>query len=121
MAASPGRATGEIVFHSKDAVLRASTGKSVILVRVEASAEDVPGMQAASGIVITRGGLTSDAAVVARSLGKPCIADCARIAIDYAADTLTVWGPSRSKGSDLVLKVGDVITIDGDLGEIWLG
>ncbi|MCL2776801.1 MAG: PEP-utilizing enzyme [Polyangiaceae bacterium] len=121
MGASPGRATGEIVFHSDDAVSRASKGASVILVRIETTSEDVPGMQAAVGIVTTRGGLTGDAAIVARSLGKPCIGDCVGLRVDYVTNSLTVWGDSTFEEADLVLKTGDVITIDGDRGEIWLG
>lgn len=121
MGASPGKATGEIVFRTEDAVHLASQGKKVILVRIETTPEDVPGMQAAAGIVTTRGGLTGDAAVVARSLGKPCIAGCAPLRVDYANDRLTVWGDSTAEDADIVLHKGDVITIDGARGEIWTG
>lgn len=119
--ASPGKATGEIVFHAKDAVAAGSSGKSVILVRIETTPEDVPGMQAASGIVTTRGGITGDAAIVARSLGKPCIAGCPPIKVDYASERLTVWRDSTAEQADVVLGKGDVITIDGASGEIWHG
>ena len=119
--ASPGRATGAIVFRWEDAVSLASSGKNVILVRIETTSEDVPGMRAAVGIVTTRGGLTGDAAIVARSLGKPCIAGCAPLRVDYANDRLTVWRDSTSEDADVELKKGDVITIDGAKGEIWHG
>lgn len=121
MGASPGVATGQIVFRSEDAVTLASTGKSAILVRIETTPDDVPGMHAAVGIVTTRGGLTGDAAIVARSLGKPCIAQCSPMRVDYANDMLTVWRDSSDDDADVVLRKGDVITIDGAKGEIWSG
>jgi pyruvate,orthophosphate dikinase len=119
--ASPGEATGEIVFDAKDAVAAAASGKSVILVRIETTPEDVPGMQAAAGIVTTRGGITGDAAIVARSLGKPCIAACAPLRVDYTNEKVTVWRDSTAEDADVVLAKGDVITIDGASGEIWQG
>ena len=122
MGASPGMATGRIVFRSEEAVALAADGTSVILVRIETTSEDVPGMRAAAGIVTTRGGITGDAAIVARSLGKPCIASCPPMRVDYAKDLLTVWrdstGDEDDKG-DVVLRKGDIITIDGSKGEIW--
>ena len=119
LGASPGVATGQIVFRSEDAVTLAAQGKPVILVRIEATSEDVPGMKAAAGILTTRGGLTGDAAIVARSLGKPCIASCAPLRVDYESESLTVWRDSTNDGEeDLVLRKGDVITIDGAKGEI---
>lgn len=123
MGASPGTATGEIVFRSEDAIALAAQGKSVILVRIETTPEDVPGMKVAAGIVTTRGGITGDAAIVARSLGKPCIASCAPLRVDYGSNSLTVWRDSTSDDDDddRVLKKGDVITIDGGKGEIWTG
>lgn len=121
MGASPGTATGEIVFRTEDAVALAAQGKSVILVRIETTPEDVPGMKAAAGIVTTRGGITGDAAIVARSLGKPCIASCAPLRVDYASNSLSVWSESGDDDDDPVLKKGDVITIDGGKGEIWAG
>jgi pyruvate,orthophosphate dikinase len=121
MGASPGTATGAIVFRSEDAVELASQGKAVILVRVETTPEDVPGMKIAAGIVTTRGGITGDAAIVARSLGKPCIASCPPIHVNYAADTITVWSDSKEDHDDIVLKKGDLLTIDGATGEIWFG
>ncbi|MBX3264450.1 MAG: hypothetical protein KIS78_33920 [Labilithrix sp.] len=120
MGASPGTATGVIVFRSEDAVELAAQGKAVILVRIETTPDDVPGMKIAAGIVTTRGGITGDAAIVARSLGKPCIASCAPLHVDYAADTLTVWRESASGDTqDIVLSKGDLVTIDGAKGEIW--
>lgn len=117
--ASPGRATGAIVFRAEDAVALASQGKSVVLVRIDTTPEDVPGMQAAAGIVTTRGGLTGDAAIVARTLGKPCIAGCPSMHVDYGADTCTIWGDSTEEKPDVVLAKGDTITFDGATGEIW--
>ena len=119
MGASPGTATGAIVFRSEDAVALASQGKPVILVRIETTPDDVPGMKIAAGIVTTRGGITGDAAIVARSLGKPCIASCAPLHVDYAADRLTVWRASDDT-DDIVLEKGDLVTIDGGKGEIWI-
>ena len=119
MGASPGTATGQIVFRSEDAIAFAAQGKSVILVRIETTVEDVAGMKVAAGIVTTRGGITGDAAIVARSLGKPCIASCAPLRVDYASNTLTVWRDSTNDDEDRVLKKGDLVMIDGAKGEIW--
>mgnify|MGYP001142744324 CR=1 FL=1 len=123
MGASPGTATGAIVFHSDEAVELGSKGQSVILVRIETTPEDVPGMKAAAGIITTRGGITGDAAIVARSLGKPCITSCSSLHIDYANGSLTVWrdstGDDASNDGDIVLRKGDIVTIDGAKGEIW--
>ncbi|MEA2747034.1 MAG: hypothetical protein QOI41_1177 [Myxococcales bacterium] len=123
MGASPGTATGQIVFRSEDAVALAAQGTSVILVRTETTPEDVPGMRAAAGIITTRGGITGDAAIVARSLGKPCIASCPPMRVDYAKESLTVWRDSTTDDADadVVLPKGTVITMDGANGEIWTG
>lgn len=119
MGASPGTATGQIVFHASDAVALAGEGKTVIFVRIETTPEDVPGMKAAAGILTTRGGITGDAAIVARSLGKPCIASCSQLRVDYAGGgSLTVLRDS-AKGDDLELAKGSLVTIDGATGEIW--
>jgi pyruvate,orthophosphate dikinase len=119
MGASPGTATGQIVFHSDDAVSMAGEGKPVILVRIETTPEDVPGMKVAAGILTTRGGITGDAAIVARSLGKPCIASCSQLRVDYTGSgSLTVLRDSM-KADDLVLAKGALVTIDGAKGEIW--
>src|SRR5512146_1944114 len=97
LGASPGVATGEIVFRAEEAVSLTSHGKSVILVRIETTQDDVGGMKAAAGIVTTRGGLTGDAAIVARSLGKPCVASCPPMRVDYAQNLLTVWRDSTGE------------------------
>ncbi len=117
--ASPGVATGCIVFRSEDAIALAGQGKSVVLVRIDTTPEDVPGMQVAAGIITTRGGLTGDAAIVARTLGKPCIAGCPTMHVDYTANTCTLWGDSTEEQADIVLAKGDVISFDGGTGEIW--
>src|SRR3954468_9658210 len=123
MGASPGMATGQIVFRSENAVAMAAQGTSVILVRTETTSDDVAGMRAAVGIVTTRGGITGDAAIVARSLGKPCIASCPPMRVDYAKNCLTVWRDSTTDDAegDVVLGKGAIITIDGANGEIWTG
>jgi pyruvate,orthophosphate dikinase len=119
MGASPGRASGAIVFRSEDAVALAKQGKPVILVRIETTPEDVPGMQIAAGIVTTRGGITGDAAIVARTLSKPCIASCSALHVDYATNRLTIWAHSGETAEDVVLDKGALVTIDGASGEIW--
>ena len=111
--ASPGAASGEIVFSADDAEAAALAGKKVILVRVETSPEDIHGMHAAQGILTTRGGMTSHAAVVARGMGKPCVSGAGSIRIDYAKQTMTAGG--------VTLKKGDVITIDGAAGQVMPG
>ncbi|KAB0264474.1 pyruvate, phosphate dikinase [Microvirga brassicacearum] len=111
--ASPGAACGEIVFNSDDAEAARKAGRKVILVRVETSPEDIHGMHAAEGILTTRGGMTSHAAVVARGMGKPCVSGAGSIRVDYAAQTLTVAGET--------LRKGDVITVDGGSGQVLLG
>lgn len=112
--ASPGTATGKIVFTSEEAVELAAAGESVILVRIETEAEDTPGLRAAVGIVTTRGGLTSDAAIIARSLGKPCIAGSSALSVNYKEQTLVVrGGPTLAKHH--------VVTIDGSRGIVYDG
>ncbi|MFP5519354.1 MAG: pyruvate, phosphate dikinase [Bdellovibrionia bacterium] len=111
--ASPGGVHGQIVFTPEEAVDWKEQGKQVILVRIETSPEDIAGMVAARGILTTRGGMTSHAAVVARGMGKCCVAGCADIEVDYRNETLKVKG--------YVLKKGDVITLDGGTGEVFLG
>jgi pyruvate,orthophosphate dikinase len=111
--ASPGAASGEIVFSADDAEAAAKAGRKTILVRVETSPEDIHGMHAAQGIVTTRGGMTSHAAVVARGMGKPCVSGAGSIRIDYAAQTMTAGG--------ITLKRGDILTIDGAAGEVMQG
>ncbi|GJD71978.1 pyruvate, phosphate dikinase [Methylobacterium goesingense] len=111
--ASPGAATGEIVFNSEDAEAARKAERKCILVRVETSPEDIHGMHASEGILTTRGGMTSHAAVVARGMGKPCVSGVGSIRVDYKAGTLTV--------ASTTLKAGDKITIDGSTGQVLLG
>jgi pyruvate,orthophosphate dikinase len=111
--ASPGAASGSVVFSADEAESRAGKGEAVILVRVETSPEDIHGMHAARGILTTRGGMTSHAAVVARGMGRPCVAGAGSLSVDYGAQTL-------SAGSK-VLHAGDTITIDGATGEVFVG
>lgn len=111
--ASPGAATGEIVFSSHDAEDKKALGAKVILVRVETSPEDIHGMHAAEGILTTRGGMTSHAAVVARGMGKPCVSGAGTLRVDYRAGTLTAMG--------VTFKQGDIITIDGGIGQVLNG
>ena len=111
--ASPGAASGEIVFSPDEAAAVKGDGKKVILVRVETSPEDIHGMHAAEGILTTRGGMTSHAAVVARGMGKPCVSGAGSIRVDYAAGTMTA-------GSQ-VFKKGDYITVDGSTGQVLAG
>ena len=113
MAASPGAASGHLVFTAEDAEIYASQSRNVILARTETSPEDVHGMHVAHGIVTARGGMTSHAAVVARGMGIPCVSGASMMRIDYKAETLTV-GP-------VTLQKGDLITIDGAAGEILRG
>ncbi|MEM5473678.1 pyruvate, phosphate dikinase [Hoeflea sp. AS60] len=111
--ASPGAATGEIVFTSEEAVEAAKTGRKVILVRVETSPEDIHGMHAAEGILTSRGGMTSHAAVVARGMGTPCVSGAGGLRIDARNGTLVSLGAT--------LKAGDVITLDGSTGQVLKG
>ncbi|WP_244434651.1 pyruvate, phosphate dikinase [Afipia sp. P52-10] len=111
--ASPGAASGEIVFSSDEAAKLQADGRKVILVRVETSPEDIHGMHAAEGILTTRGGMTSHAAVVARGMGKPCVSGAGTIRVDYGRGLMTAGGRS--------FKAGDVITIDGGVGQVLAG
>ena len=111
--ASPGAASGEVVFTADEAESAAKLGLKVILVRIETSPEDIHGMHAAQGILTARGGMTSHAAVVARGMGKCCVAGCGEIKVDYAANQFTVNGVTVQKG--------DTITLDGSTGEVMLG
>ncbi|MGX8009134.1 pyruvate, phosphate dikinase [Mesorhizobium sp. ORM8.1] len=111
--ASPGAATGEIVFSSGDAEDAKALGRKAILVRIETSPEDIHGMHAAEGILTTRGGMTSHAAVVARGMGKPCVSGAGSLRVDYKAGTLLSMGQTFRKG--------DIITIDGGNGQVLKG
>src|SRR5689334_4099366 len=111
--ASPGAASGKAVFTADEAEKQARAGEKVILVRRETSPEDIGGMHAAEGILTSTGGMTSHAAVVARGMGKPCVAGAGDVRIDGRAGTLTVRGTT--------VKAGDQMTLDGSTGEIMLG
>ena len=111
--ASPGAASGKVVFSADEAEWLAGRGEAVILVRIETSPEDIHGMHAARGILTTRGGMTSHAAVVARGMGRPCVAGAGDLRIDYAAGTMTV--------RNTMVAAGDMITINGSTGEVMLG
>ncbi|WP_207537736.1 pyruvate, phosphate dikinase [Sabulicella rubraurantiaca] len=111
--ASPGAACGAVVFSADEAEARAQKGESVILVRIETSPEDIHGMHAARGILTTRGGMTSHAAVVARGMGRPCVAGAGSITVDYAAQALMAGGN--------IIRAGETITLDGATGEVFIG
>jgi pyruvate,orthophosphate dikinase len=111
--ASPGAASGKVVFSAEEAEALAVRGEAVILVRIETSPEDIHGMHAARGVLTTRGGMTSHAAVVARGMGRPCVAGAGDLRIDYEARTMAA-------GATLV-KAGEIITIDGSTGEVMAG
>jgi len=111
--ASPGAASGQVVFNAETAVQWVEDGKKVILVRAETSPEDIAGMNAASGILTARGGMTSHAAVVARGMGRCCVAGCESIVVVESAKMFKV--------GDLEIKEGETITLDGSTGEVFLG
>jgi pyruvate,orthophosphate dikinase len=111
--ASPGAASGEIVFTPEDAEALKAQGRKVILVRVETSPEDIHGMHAAEGILTTRGGMTSHAAVVARGMGKPCVSGAGSVRVDYHKEQMTAGGRNFKKGA--------TITIDGSSGQVLAG
>ncbi len=111
--ASPGAATGKVVFYADDAEELAAKGEKVILVRVETSPEDIGGMNAAEGILTSRGGMTSHAAVVARGMGKCCVAGC--------KDVLVIYSAKQFRVGDIVVKEGDWISMNGSTGEVILG
>ena len=111
--ASPGAASGAVVFSADEAEMRAAKGEAVVLVRIETSPEDIHGMHAARGILTTRGGMTSHAAVVARGMGRPCVAGAGGISVDYGAQTLSANGQT--------VREGETITLDGATGEVFVG
>jgi len=111
--ASPGAAVGEIIFDSDEAEARVKAGHKVILCRTETSPEDIHGMHAAEGILTSRGGMTSHAAVVARGMGKPCVSGAADVVIDYKTQTMKI--------GDKSFVAGDKLTLDGSTGEVLLG
>lgn len=111
--ASPGAAVGEVVFDADEAERLGQSGDAVILVRPETTPDDIHGLFAAQGVLTSRGGMTSHAAVVARGIGKPCVSGCEAVQIDLDAGEMRV--------GDRVLKRGDIITIDGTKGEVIVG
>ncbi|MGH7035357.1 MAG: pyruvate, phosphate dikinase, partial [Stellaceae bacterium] len=111
--ASPGAASGRVVFSADEAEAQAQKGEAVILVRIETSPEDIHGMHAARGILTTRGGMTSHAAVVARGMGRACVAGAGDLRVDYAGRSLSAKGKQ--------VKAGEIVTIDGSTGEVMLG
>jgi pyruvate,orthophosphate dikinase len=111
--ASPGAACGIVVFSADEAESRAAKGEAVILVRIETSPEDIHGMHAAKGILTTRGGMTSHAAVVARGMGRPCVSGAGGISVDYNAQILAAGGK--------IIRAGETITLDGATGEVFVG
>jgi pyruvate,orthophosphate dikinase len=113
--ASPGAAVGRAVFNADAAVEWVARGEKVVLVRVETSPDDFHGMAVAQGILTARGGATSHAAVVARQIGKPCVAGCAELVVDYATKT------ARSTESGISFGEGDWISVDGSTGEVFVG
>lgn len=113
--AGPGAACGKVYFNSFDAVNAHARGETVILVRIETSPEDIRGMSASEGILTSRGGMTSHAALVARQMGKVCVAGCGVLDIDYLLKTIKV------KGKPHIIKEGDFISIDGSTGEVIVG
>ena len=113
--AGPGAATGKIYFNAADAEEAFDKGEEVILVRIETSPEDIKGMSVSEGILTERGGMTSHAALVARQMGKVCVAGCGALCIDYQK------GEMRVSGSDIVLREGDYLSIDGSTGEVIAG
>ena len=111
--ASPGAASGAAVFSADEAEMRAAKGEAVVLVRIETSPEDIHGMHAARGVLTTRGGMTSHAAVVARGMGRPCVAGAGGITVDYGAQTLSAGGRT--------IRAGETVTLDGATGEVFVG
>jgi len=113
LAASPGAASGSVVFNANDAAAAGAEGRDVILVRPETTADDIHGLIAAKGVLTARGGMTSHAAVVARGMGKPCVAGCNALRVDVEARVATLGGH--------ILREGDAVTIDGTAGRVMLG
>ena len=111
--ASPGAATGKVVFSAEEAAERGARGESVILVRVETSPEDVAGMHHSAGVLTSRGGMTSHAAVVARGMGKPCVVGCSELSISYEHQQ------AQARGQ--IIRADDLVTIDGGSGEVMMG
>ena len=113
--ASPGAVSGEVVFSAEDAESAAQTKRQVILVRIETSPEDINGMNAAEGILTARGGASSHAALVSRGMGKCAVVGCEALDIDYVQEEI------RVRGTDIVIRAGDLVTLDGSTGEVFQG
>ena len=113
--ASPGAVSGEVVFSAEDAESAAQTKRQVILVRIETSPEDINGMNAAEGILTARGGASSHAALVSRGMGKCAVVGCEALDIDYVQEEI------RVRGTDIVIRTGDLVTLDGSTGEVFQG
>ncbi len=113
--AGPGAATGRVVFNADDAITRAKSGEPVILVRIETSPEDIGGMNAAQGILTARGGMTSHAALVARQMGKVCVAGCEALVIDYRGRRMRIADRPE------IVREGDFISLDGTTGDVYRG
>ncbi|MCP9496633.1 MAG: pyruvate, phosphate dikinase [Pyrinomonadaceae bacterium MAG19_C2-C3] len=120
LAASPGAATGTIVFTAAEAVARGHKGERVVLVREETTPDDIAGMEAAQGFLTARGGQTSHAAVVGRQMGKPAVVGCAALHIDEAEGVLKIAGIS-TVAEEIILSKGDEISLDGTTGEVMTG
>jgi pyruvate,orthophosphate dikinase len=121
--ASPGAVSGQVVFDADEAERRAAQGTPVILVRAETSPEDIHGMKAARGILTARGGMTSHAAVVARGMGKSCVAGCSAVSVSYAQQVMlvSIYDERGLQKEVVTVKAGDVITLDGGSGSVYLG
>lgn len=113
--ASPGAVSGEVVFSAEDAESAAQTKRQVILVRIETSPEDINGMNAAEGILTARGGASSHAALVSRGMGKCAVVGCEALDINYVQEEI------RVRGTDIVIRAGDLVTLDGSTGEVFQG
>ena len=113
--ASPGAVSGEVVFSAEDAESAAQSSRQVILVRIETSPEDINGMNAAEGILTARGGASSHAALVSRGMGKCAVVGCEALDIDYVQEEI------RVRGTDIVIRAGDLVTLDGSTGEVFQG
>ena len=113
--ASPGAVSGEVVFSAEDAESAVQTKRQVILVRIETSPEDINGMNAAEGILTARGGASSHAALVSRGMGKCAVVGCEALDIDYVQEEI------RVRGTDIVIRAGDLVTLDGSTGEVFQG
>ncbi len=116
--ASPGRASGPVAFSAEAAVALAAKGTPPVLVRMETSAEDMPGLRVAAAIVTTRGGITGDGAIVARTLGKPCLVGCGALIVRYADACMVLH--EGDEEDELVIAEGAAVTVDATEGAVYL-